>query len=346
MNFIENITFRRKRAKSTEDIPEITNHTLDGTSSMPDISTYTNEEQIGELKEQLETLKLELQSAHEEVQNLTIENNSLKNTIKDLTKRNEMFKSVTNTLKHDLITPKKNTTNKTSTPLQHSKKTIKQTINKQDYRPIDKSIKKTFDPAVNTNNNNLKRKLCIISSNNKNKILSIAEEHFSEQFQICHYCKPNAGVKELLKNIESKIEKYSEHDYCLILIGESDFVSTDDYLKLIYHIRNRTQLITHTNIIFCLPTYRYKQHSELFNWRVETFNNLLYLDITTNEHAYVFDSNEKLSYNFDMYTKYGHLNNYGMNTIFKDINSEISKLDMNLIENKTGTSKETNFFLI
>lgn len=43
------------------------------------------------------------------------------------------------------------------------------------------------------------------------------------------------------------------------------------------------------------------QNITMFNWRVETFNNLLYLDIMTHEHAYILDSNKYLDYNYNMF---------------------------------------------
>lgn len=344
MNFIENITFRRKRANSiTEQIADDNNctiHTPDGTISLPDISHETSDEAVADLKQQLESLKLELQIAHDEVQNLTLENNTLKNTIQNLTKKNEMFKTVTKALKTTVKTPKKTNKNDTSTPLQ-KEKPEKNKQNDKIYRPIEKKYFETTNNTVNK-----KRKLCIISSNNKNKILSIAQNNFSDRFKICHYCKPNAGIKDLLTGIDTKLENYTENDYCIILIGESDFMTTNNYLKLVLYMRETTQLLTHTNIVFCLPTYKYTLQKTLYNWRIETFNNLLYLDITTNRHAYVFDSNNYLSYDFDMFSKYnGHLNNNGMNIIVKELSFAIQDLDKESAED-INVSTELNFFLV
>ncbi|KAJ2942354.1 hypothetical protein O0L34_g15903 [Tuta absoluta] len=47
-------------------------------------------------------------------------------------------------------------------------------------------------------------KMCIISSNNKNKVLLEAEKTFSG-YKVCHYLKTNCGIKELLLGLESKL---------------------------------------------------------------------------------------------------------------------------------------------
>lgn len=63
----------------------------------------------------------------------------------------------------------------------------------------------------------------------------------------------------------------------------------------------------------------------MYNWRVETFNNLLYLDISTHLHAYIIDSNSKLSYSYRMFNKLTFkINDYGMRIIFKSLNNFIN----------------------
>lgn len=76
----------------------------------------------------------------------------------------------------------------------------------------------------------------------------------------------------------------------------------------------------HTNIIICAPTYKYGSHCNMYNWRVQNFNNLLYLDTLAQEHAYFLDSNKNLTWDYNMFDRRtGTIYNNGMKTIFKDI---------------------------
>lgn len=66
----------------------------------------------------------------------------------------------------------------------------------------------------------------------------------------------------------------------------------------------------------------------MFNRRIETFNHLLYLDITTHEHAYLLDSNRQLDYDFSMFNKrFGFVNNFGMKTIFNTLQYLITDIE-------------------
>lgn len=78
---------------------------------------------------------------------------------------------------------------------------------------------------------------------------------------------------------------------CLIMIGEKDFEETNNYLDIIYLIKKQLENIQNTNIILCLPTYRYGKYNTMYNWRVEHFNNLLYLDTQHHGYAVTYDTN-------------------------------------------------------
>ncbi|KAJ8723137.1 hypothetical protein PYW08_003049 [Mythimna loreyi] len=100
MNFLDNITFRRNRSKSetktndTEENSSLTNSPIDGTTtSLPDISD-DEDEQITKLKQQLEQLTLELNSAHNEIESLTLENMKLNHLNQELQKQNALYKKV------------------------------------------------------------------------------------------------------------------------------------------------------------------------------------------------------------------------------------------------------------
>lgn len=170
------------------------------------------------------------------------------------------------------------------------------------------------------NNKYLKAKICMLSANKHNTMLSTAERYFCENFELCHYLNPDVGIKDLLKNAETKLEDFTMNDFCMLFIGERDFKTTQNYVELVLYLRKVIQKLNHTNIVICFPTYNCGRYSSLFNWRVETFNNLLYLDIVTHEHAYLLDCNLNLTYDYSNFSRHsGRVNNQGMNTIFQDL---------------------------
>lgn len=351
MNFFENITMRRRRTRTKSDsitaINESQNETFDDTvNSLPDLSSDCNndsqQQQIRKLKEQIDNLELELSSAHQEIESLSLENNNLKQVNFDLQGKNEMYKKL-------IQSPVKKLKN--STPSKNCLKTHKQTqtdasvtTNKREHKMTSTDIPKTttvretqqhstegrdnfcsslkmkqtspkVSPSLSykTDTTGNRNKLCIISSNNFNKILPIAEDTLPN-FELCHYLKTNCGIENLINNLHMKLANYSERDFCVIFIGEEDFRITKNYTNLIVNIRETLTAIRHTNIIICLPTYKCSEYTSMFNWRIEVFNNMLYLDNQTHQYAFLLDSNLELTYEmFSYYT--GRLSNNGMKNI-------------------------------
>lgn len=169
-------------------------------------------------------------------------------------------------------------------------------------------------------------KILIISSNKRNKVLQIIEgnNNLCEKYNICHHIVPGAGTKELLYDIVNTLQTFTVNDYCIILIGDSDFRSSQNYISLVQNIRVSLEKVKHTNIILATPTY--VCGATIYNCRVETFNSLLYMDVLVHEHAYFLDSNLKLS--LDMFSSWtGKLNNRGMENIFQQIQLLISQLN-------------------
>lgn len=167
------------------------------------------------------------------------------------------------------------------------------------------------------------RKLCLISDNNVNNILGIAETTFPAA-KICHYCMPKAGIVELLETLEIKLINYSLHDYCIIFIGEQDFLVSNKYDELVNHIRYKLENIKHTNVILCSPNFKLKWNVNLFNTRIEAFNRLLYLSNQTYKYTYTFDTNRHLEYTHEMFSKYtGKVKNKAILNIFHELKSYI-----------------------
>lgn len=186
-----------------------------------------------------------------------------------------------------------------------------------------------------------KRQLLLVSSNNQDKIRETAENQLSSDFQTCHYLIPEVGIRELFNGLADKTKSLSKNDFCVILIGEEDFKKTNNYCDLVIYIRQATEKILNTNILICLPTYKYSEHLTMFNWRVETFNNLLYLDVTTHEHVFLMDSNENLNFDYSMFSKLTRrVNSVGIKTIFYDIYSTLLDIIPNLITPINSQSPE------
>lgn len=151
----------------------------------------------------------------------------------------------------------------------------------------------------------------------------------------------------MLLNFDKKLKDFTLSDICIILIGENDFNTTTAYFDLIFYIRSTLSEIKHTNVIICTPTFKYEWHTNIYNSRIENFNNSLYLDILAHEHAYYLDSNKNLLCDFKMFDKLtGKLNNNGMSIVFTDILyyiNDIIKFDLNDISlTKINTSVNDN----
>lgn len=188
------------------------------------------------------------------------------------------------------------------------------------------SMENTKHILDNTVQTKQTRKICILSTNSHNKILAIAENTLTYS-EVCHYLKPKNKTRELLMEIDAKLENFTLNDYCIIMIGEEDFKTTTDYFETTKVIRETLQQLKHTNIIICLPTYKYGKALDVYNWRIETFNNLLYLDVSTHEYAYIIDSNEVLKYDYSMFNRFtGKINNYGLKLIFGKIECYVNDL--------------------
>lgn len=147
-------------------------------------------------------------------------------------------------------------------------------------------------------------------------------------------------------------------DFCILIIGEDDFTATKNYVELVANIRETLQKVQNTNVVICVPTYKYGHDREylLYNQRVENFNNLLYLDALTHEYAYIFDSNKKLKYDYSMFkNSSGSINNNGLRVMFKALKNYmigITKFYKNINVNETnapngkinGNKTESTFF--
>lgn len=227
MNFFENITLRKTRNHSlTETSPEnnISNDLItDGASkSLLELSDDISDDETLGLKQQIEHLKLQLSSAYEEISNLSLENCELKQALENLTKDQNIqkqdckeFASQELPLKLD----KNHTTPRSTSAIKQKQGSqLLQAPKNYDEQQSASFVTQYEHKIVHKQ----PIKLCLISSNKSNKLLSIAQNIYPD-YRICHYLLPNCGLIKLTDNLDSKLKDYTMADYCVILIGADDF---------------------------------------------------------------------------------------------------------------------------
>lgn len=357
MNFLDNITFRRTRRRSepTDDETGVVSQTLNcTTSSLPDISEDEDVSQIKLLKDEISKLSSQLASAHIEIEVLSLENTNLKKLNDEYNKKNDMYKKIVNSpakIKPKTMTPKRNMKTK------HTQTT--QTIDKSQLtiNNITETISKvsSTSPMPNIGTSIIvqnqfeylskKPKICLISCETSNRLFTLIEStNLTEKYETCHYRKPKCGLRQSLDGIEGKVKGFTYSDFCIIYIGEEDFCATHNYIDLVMLLRDKLLNLTHTNFIICLPTFRYMRNANImFNSRIETFNNLLYLDVNSFGYAHLLDSNLNLPYDHGTYNKhYGSLNKYGLKIVVSDLQDLILALgNLNTSSQEVDCSPET-----
>lgn len=302
---------------------------------------------------QLKVLQLEekLESADQQIEELLNENFCLKK------KSNEYEETIKNLRTICRTTPSKgqNKTKLNKTTRQESYVNYKVTRTEENIKNIGPCNSPDIEsPKPNTrqklselNTSNImddtkKGKVLLLSSNKTNNILKIAQRTLEEEYNVCHYLLPNSGLQRLTEGIGRKLEGFTRNDYCVILLGEQDFHATNVLSSLVKRLRDTLSSMYSTNILICSPTFKYSKYSNMFNSRIETFNELLNRDVIKFEYAYLIDSNLNLTYDRKMFhLNSGKVNNRGMLTIFDQIKSRISEIrewhDKERSENITST---------
>ncbi|PZC74944.1 hypothetical protein B5X24_HaOG207023 [Helicoverpa armigera] len=396
MNFLENITLRRKGKKPVsgtmnESKTSTSSSTFDDASSLPDLSqdvASSEHDKISELNDQINKLTIELNSAYYKIETLLQENQALRDINNELVNSDRTHRYISDRVDEETITENKSTTTSQTTiqaqdielPSKNSiarnkqnnnstkNKTIKrsqtnksqtESITTEKIQDIDTTPKDSLIQEENTkktctrnitNRTEIiqkapknKNRICIVSTDN-NVLATAQNELKNENNQVCHYLTQGADIEQLLKGIDTKLSDFTYDDYCVILIGQEDFKTTKEYTKIVQHIRYTLEKIKHTNIIICFPTYNYawrRQHS-LRNWRIETFNNLLYMDIITHEHAYYLDSNRNLEVDYSMFnSKTGYINHTALKIIFQDLKAFINDINNIFMSNQTHSEEKT-----
>lgn len=332
--------------------------------SCPEISELSREV-VKELENTILQLQQKLESADNEIINLLAENSSL-------VKLNKTYESKLKTLTQICSSPTQTTsklkrkscnrrqlsfnsgktyttptgTNKIKKKLDNTEGEMPQTTNnaattltpnckvQKLQRARERCLQNVEQSETDRINN-----LCIISSNKQNNVATTAISTFHKA-KLCHFLTPNVGLEQLLVNLEKKVKNFTLYDSCVIMIGEKDFEVSMDYRNLVNILRTELLKIQHTNVFICLPTFRHGLYASLlFNTRIDTFNNLLYLDNMTHEYAYIIDSNKNLTYDSDMFTIFkGTLNNRGLRQIFNDLSLVINDVLLTNLDDQTTNS--------
>jgi hypothetical protein len=207
-----------------------------------------------ELSQEILSLKKLLQQSEHEIDNLNLENNELKRTIDGQNKQFQLLKAITTEigLNNKSITPIRrkitqiNTSITKTSPLHlgrsvifnapcfnkrtehsdtHKQMTTQHTnINAPTMTTDVADLGPAFHHTTQTQHNIInkeqktKNRMCVISSNNRNKILNIMKKTFDNKYNVCHYSLPGAGLENIIEGIENKIYGFTMSDYCVVLL--------------------------------------------------------------------------------------------------------------------------------
>lgn len=329
---MENVTERKHRCKipqksssltdlSKESIFDATMMSLPNSSLEESLSLSELSEKIKLLTEQLENTNQQLNIAHQEIDNLHSENYRLKMDLNKSLIIIENYKKVgiMDQIKGTPLSEKKKKNNKSTLSTPSKSEIISQAETKRPNREDNTNHQKSSPTVITTtlkSESNIKRKLCILSNRHYSARLRSIEATFSTDFKFSRYLSPNATIKQLVTNLQNKLSDFTLNDYCVIVLGEIDFRMNCNFVELIGIIRNAIQEINHTNIVICTPTYI--RGAPIFNYKIETFNNLLYVELQHYEHAYFFDSNDSLK--LEMFSDItGRINQRGLLNIYENI---------------------------
>ncbi|CAG4943636.1 unnamed protein product [Parnassius apollo] len=360
--YTEFVTFRQKNKKLSESLPDLSDSfiiTHSHSLNLQKISRSLPDDDlrdcliIQELKEEVSRLRTELIITNKEVDNLNITKRKLTKKILEEEEIIKLYKSVS----IDDVKLRKTANNSyNSTPLtkpnKQNRKSLKsdkrhsfeyvERIKLKETLPATQPEKyvndyvETITSKIKTSEETCeyppKRKLCVISNIRSNKMATTMRNHFETQ-NICHYRITGGGIVKLLRGVQTKLVNYTLNDFCILIVGETDFDVSKNYNDLVMNIRKTLLTVQHTNI---LPTFKFCYHSNIYNRRIETFNNLLYSDNINFEYCYILDSNKNLDYSTHMFSGYnGKLNKRGLKTILHDINKFIRTFDdVTLSENR------------
>lgn len=297
------------------------------------------------LQMKFDSLQQKYDSAEYQIELLVSENFSLKKQIKEYKSKMSNLTLVcqsnentpTTKSRHRSTLSAKRSSNKMHTPITlhqrvHNEEWISAPISPQGIsersKKLGQVLTKTFSETTERTTEEFKqRKLCVLSTNTKNKVLNTVLRTFQEDYQACHYITPHKGILEILDTIDEKIKSFTKDDFCVLMVGSKDFETSQNYNALVRNIRMKLIAVDHTNVVICLPTFKCGAFSDIYNRRIEIFNRILYTDIQELEYAFIHDSNLELSYDYNMFSGIqGTINNKGMQIVISNLKHLIDNI--------------------
>ncbi|CAG5006123.1 unnamed protein product [Parnassius apollo] len=268
---------QRKKQKQTSQENLTTSYWSRNSNSLPDFSRIITSDNLQVLKLELMRLQTELNIANNEIKNLNAINTELNKKNQEQEKIIELYK----TINVDELNPSKVLTNPCmSTPLGNQSEKVKRypsykkefplpedgnkkhiaTIpihaNKRDFTSRNNIID-TSKPINYTEKHifNTKPNICIISGISNHKQSSIKRDKMMEQSAAySHYRTPGGDIDQLSRGLQEKLANFTLNDFCILMIGDTDFKVSKNYKNIVYILKQRILAVQHTNIIICLPT--------------------------------------------------------------------------------------------
>lgn len=273
MDNMENITVRKpRRTSSLNNLGTLDNSStfFDATiQSSTNTSIIEDTQNIRSLVEKNLLLEEKLRIAYQKIEHLSLDNCTLTLEVEKLNKKLELC-GQPQTLNSNCTVPasiKQMSTETTNTKENcmltdlsqkeslycNTHKSLEQPTNQEPltYQNQQTNINIT---SVTRKQNNFK-KMCIISSNNVNKMLEIAENTFTG-YNLCHYIIPNGGIKQLFTDLDKKLIDFTFEDYCIIYLGERDFEISNNYRLLLNYMKKELYKIDNTNVVICSPNFK------------------------------------------------------------------------------------------
>lgn len=322
MDFVfENVTLRRKNiSMSNASIESFETSASDYPArSLPDLSAYNDNNK--ELKEEILTLKCQLESAHSEIENLILENNSLRKVNEEQAKNIEILSQITKNTPNKIS--KQNKTHKCSTPKIKQKKSNKNqnntstptflNLNSEDQTPKSNIICSGSNGIQSPCEKDLKskkyRKYCsknilctpLNSSENtiqgssttqKNKIIILGDQKLrglstkllkykSDQFSVLSTIKPNAKSTDILGSFNDN-SNLCNKDFAILGIGTND---SDPY-SIFTHLCNTLDKLKNCQQVFLVKIQSNKYlNVRLLNYKLnliaKQYNNCTFVDLDT-----------------------------------------------------------------
>lgn len=291
--------------------------------SCPELNNMIVGRELDIMKDKITKLESQLNSAEHEIEIMLSENCKLKKELAEYKKKFDHLKKICIAPNVSKNKVKLNKINKTL-PATLEEEIVEEQINTENYSHINIEYRLPQSKRAQAHK---KPQICMVSNNKNTKIAQLGFEMFNDEFEYNHFRYPNAGTENLLECFEKLTRKFNKYDYGVLFLGETDFQKTENFEDLVVKINENIRKIVNTNVIICVPTYKYGHFTTLYNSRVEKFNSMLHRNNKDNEYAYLLDSNLHLRCDFEMFNRRdGRINTQGFRIIFHDLKEFVLNL--------------------